>query len=317
MLNEAGTAGQTKTYTNLRGIKIGLTGLTANAYVYAENGVKYTQTPSGTTVLIGKSKGTTAVLLDLSVPGTVEATDAQAINPVLRGVYMGPQETYQALQSGKGVYAADAVGTDSYAITLSPVPTAYTTGMRVFMNAGTANTGACTLNVNALGVKAIKKEVSVDLQTGDILANQIIELVYDGTNFQLVGAIPVAINALTVSKARVFAYTTNTLGASASEQKITFTSEITDAQSNWASDTFTAPRTGYYIITFQGKFSANAVLRIKKNGGTLNDFTDNNGTFMSVSGVYSLVANDTIDFHFRPSGTQGLSPYQNISVIEL
>lgn len=85
-------------------------------------------------------------------------------------------------------YAADSVGTDSYAITLTPAPTAYVTGQRFIFKAGTANTGAATLNVNSLGAKTIKKNYNVDLLTGDILANQIVEVVYDGTNFQLVSA---------------------------------------------------------------------------------------------------------------------------------
>lgn len=85
-------------------------------------------------------------------------------------------------------YQADSVGTDSYAITCSPAPTAYTTGMRFTFKAGTANTGAATLNVNSLGAKTIKKNYNVDLLTGDILANQIVEVVYDGTNFQMVSA---------------------------------------------------------------------------------------------------------------------------------
>lgn len=82
-------------------------------------------------------------------------------------------------------YQADSVGTDSYAITCSPAPTAYTTGMRFSFKAGTANTGAATLNVNSLGAKTIKKNVSSDLATGDILANQIVEVMYDGTNMQM------------------------------------------------------------------------------------------------------------------------------------
>mgnify|MGYP000986709967 CR=1 FL=1 len=82
-------------------------------------------------------------------------------------------------------YAADSVGTDSYAITVTPAPTAYTTGMRFIFKAGTANTGACSLNVNSLGAKTIKKNYNTDLETGDILANQIVEVIYDGTNFQI------------------------------------------------------------------------------------------------------------------------------------
>lgn len=83
-------------------------------------------------------------------------------------------------------YAADSVGSDAYAITLTPAPTAYVTGQRFTFKAGTANTGAATLNVNSLGAKTIKKQYNLDLNTGDILANQIVEVVYDGTNMQMV-----------------------------------------------------------------------------------------------------------------------------------
>jgi len=83
-------------------------------------------------------------------------------------------------------YAADAGSTDSYAITLTPAPSAYSTGQVFIFKANTANTGACTLNVNSLGAVSIKKEVTLDPATGDILANQVITVVYDGTNFQLI-----------------------------------------------------------------------------------------------------------------------------------
>lgn len=83
-------------------------------------------------------------------------------------------------------YQTDSVGTDAYAITCTPAPTAYTTGMRFTFKAGTANTGAATLNVNSLGAKTIKKNYNTDLASGDIVANQIIEVVYDGTNMQMV-----------------------------------------------------------------------------------------------------------------------------------
>ncbi len=82
-------------------------------------------------------------------------------------------------------YAVDSVGTDSYAITPSPAITAYAAGQVFTFKAGTANTGAATLNVSGLGAKTIKKNVSVDLETGNILANQIVVVEYDGTNMQL------------------------------------------------------------------------------------------------------------------------------------
>lgn len=98
-------------------------------------------------------------------------------------------------QSGEEIYAADSVGTDSYAVTLAPAPTAYTTGMVVRFKAGTANTGACTLNVNGLGAKTIKKNYNTDTATGDILQNQIVEAIYDGANFQMIS--PVATPPIT------------------------------------------------------------------------------------------------------------------------
>lgn len=87
-------------------------------------------------------------------------------------------------------YAADAGSSDSYAVTLTPAPPAYFTGMVINFKANTVNTGAATLNVNSLGAKTIKKQYNIDLADGDIKANSIVTVVYDGTNFQLVGPVP-------------------------------------------------------------------------------------------------------------------------------
>ena len=92
---------------------------------------------------------------------------------------------YAILQNGTALYGVDSVGTDSYAVTLAPVPAGYVNGMVVNFNAGTANTGAATLNVNGLGAKTIKKLHDQDLTTGDIESGQIVTVVYDGTNFQM------------------------------------------------------------------------------------------------------------------------------------
>lgn len=88
-------------------------------------------------------------------------------------------------QSGEEIYAASSSGNDTYAITLSPAPAAYVTGMAIWVKADVGNTGAATLNVNSLGAKTIKKSVSSDLVTGDIVASEVFLVVYDGTNFQL------------------------------------------------------------------------------------------------------------------------------------
>jgi len=99
-------------------------------------------------------------------------------------------------QSGSQIYAADAGASDSYAITLSPVPGSYTTGMVIQFKANTANTGVATLNVNTLGAKTIKKQKDQDLGNNDIKAGSIVEVVYDGTNFQMLNPTAVATTAI-------------------------------------------------------------------------------------------------------------------------
>jgi len=89
-------------------------------------------------------------------------------------------------------YAASSTGTDSYAITLSPVPTAYTTGMLLSFRADVANTGTASLNVNGLGARTLNKISTagyVALSTGDILANQIIVVEFDGTNMIVISSL--------------------------------------------------------------------------------------------------------------------------------
>lgn len=83
------------------------------------------------------------------------------------------------------LYGVDGGSTDAYDVSLDVAPTAYTAGLCIQFKANTANTGACTLNLNSLGAKAIKVDGTLDIATGDIQAGQIVTVIYDGTNFQL------------------------------------------------------------------------------------------------------------------------------------
>jgi hypothetical protein len=67
----------------------------------------------------------------------------------------------------------------------SPAITAYAEYQTFKFKASHVNTGASTLNVNGKGAVAIKKGVNQDLVAGDIPVNAIIEVVHDGTYFQL------------------------------------------------------------------------------------------------------------------------------------
>lgn len=98
-------------------------------------------------------------------------------------------------------YAADAGANDTYAVTLTPAPTAYTAGMVVNFKANTVNTGAATLNVNGLGAKTIVKSLNLTLHNGDIKAGQIVSVIYDNTNFQLLSPVTEAYSSGTTTRA--------------------------------------------------------------------------------------------------------------------
>lgn len=88
------------------------------------------------------------------------------------------------------IFGIDSGSNDTYEIALSEAPVSYVNGLTIYFKANTANTGAATLEVNDLGPKNIKKFGSggiQDLTDGDIQANQIVNVVYDGTQFLLIG----------------------------------------------------------------------------------------------------------------------------------
>jgi len=100
--------------------------------------------------------------------------------------------------------AGTAGGTaDALTLTLAPAPTAYATFQRFMFKASSANTGAATLNVNGLGAKALKRLVGGTLRAliaGDIASGRIYEVIYDGTQFVMVGvAKPFTSAAITAS----------------------------------------------------------------------------------------------------------------------
>lgn len=88
-------------------------------------------------------------------------------------------------------YVVDTGTANAYAIAPSPVITAYATGQIFTFKATNTNTTASTLAVNGLTTKAIKKKNgSAALVAGDITSGQIIQVEYDGTNFQMINTGP-------------------------------------------------------------------------------------------------------------------------------
>lgn len=91
------------------------------------------------------------------------------------------------LQDGTIWRAASPGGTgDAITGTITPAPSAYTTGMKVWVVAPGANTVTNpTINVNALGAKTIRKHQGA-LAASDYGSGDILYMVYDGTGFELI-----------------------------------------------------------------------------------------------------------------------------------
>jgi len=85
-------------------------------------------------------------------------------------------------------YATATGIVNTFAVTITGLTSPYTLGEKIRFKANLANTGACTIAVNGGAAKTIKRfNGTTDLSSGDIPINGIVDIVYDGTNYQLVG----------------------------------------------------------------------------------------------------------------------------------
>jgi hypothetical protein len=112
--------------------------------------------------------------------------------------------TFKITGLGAATAAADAVrfsqlqgsadklltvtGTDTYVATASPALTAYAAGNLFSLVVPNTNTGASTINIDGLGAKAITRTGTTALVAGDMIATEVVIVVYDGTRFQLINA---------------------------------------------------------------------------------------------------------------------------------
>ena len=90
-------------------------------------------------------------------------------------------------------------GTDTITATVSPSLTAYASGQMFAFVVANTNTGAVTINISSLGAKSITKTGSTALVAGDLTANYLFVVVYDGTQFQVVGVSATTFTNLTIS----------------------------------------------------------------------------------------------------------------------
>lgn len=111
------------------------------------------------------------------VNGGAPGISAEKLNAIEQSVYVAT------------LYGADSGGDDTYVLNLNVGD--LSAGVTLAFTVTTGNTGACSLSIdNGSASAAIQKIISTgltDLETGDIVANQVVVVVWDGTVWQLTG----------------------------------------------------------------------------------------------------------------------------------
>jgi len=177
------TAAQLKTYL-LGG---GTLSIASGKTLAANNTVTFTGTDDSS-VAFG-SGGT--VLYASGIGSSVEAWSARldalaALSPPATSGYLLSSNASGGLSWIAPTVTATASGTNTYTATPSPALTAYTTGLSVLVKFTNANTAGSSLNLNSLGAIPIEQSGAA-VTAGQIPVGSTLYLVYDGTNFQIVG----------------------------------------------------------------------------------------------------------------------------------
>lgn len=135
-------------------------------------------------VIVGAPNATTSVQGLVQLPTQAQVDAGTATGSTGASLTPTPALLRSKLLSD---YVADTGAANAYVITPAPAIAAYATGQIFTFKAVNANTTASTINVNAMGAKSIKKrDGATALIAGDIAAGMIVQIEYDGTNFQMI-----------------------------------------------------------------------------------------------------------------------------------
>ncbi len=277
--------------------------LTANTKYYLSNTAgAFSSSPGTKEVTLGESQATTTFLFYPRNDQQITEDQQDALvgdngTPSATNTYV----TQTGFQINAEKFAIDAAGSDTYAITLSPVPSSLVTGMTVGFKAAASNVGAATLNVNGIGAKPILKGVSTALNDQDIVTSQLVGVVYDGANFILQtpsgtnASIPLYKNGTAVKDATDASTTQNIahgLGRIPKTATINATAFAVDA----TSCPFPVTSNTVYNGTTQSSVSSYATATLWKDGATIGTtFTLNiAGASGTTTGVVTFDATNII-----------------------
>ncbi len=142
---------------------------------------------------------------------------------------------YGQVQDSGSQYLTGVAGADTITASVTGLA-AYATGQTFrFVSAG-ANTGAVTLALNGLTAKAVTKTGTTALSAGDIPSGAVVEVVYDGTQFQMLGLAstgsPTFTGTVTITGGTTFTGTAHAAtSATTTLPTLTYTNTTADAAS--------------------------------------------------------------------------------------
>ncbi len=231
------------------------------------------------------SDGQTTPLANLPMGGYAHTGVA---NATVRTQYAAVAQ----VQDNTAQYLNTISGTDVITATANFGMSAYATGQVFnFVAAGT-NTGATTLNINAIGAKAITKNGTTALTAGDITSGQVVTVFYDGTQFQITSRITSLANVAYTNALQTF--TASQRGTVTTDNDLSFDMAVTNNFSCTPTGTgaltftnITAGQSGYIILDNSGGYAITAAGTTKVGSSFLST--------ISTAGVYliSYMSNGT------------------------
>ena len=201
------------------------------------------------------------------------------------------------VQDGAGTYLTSVSGTNTITAAVTGLA-AYAAGQVFRFIAAGANTGAVTLNVNALGAKAITKQGTTALVSGDIVSGSTVVVVYDGTQFQLINQVATVASQTAATLTATSAVVTDTISERTAAAGVTIDGvllkdsdiEVDECRSDTVSE-----KTSGAGVTVDGVLLKDAVVQ----GGKLvamTAATTTSGTSHPFSSIPSWVKRITVCF---------------------
>jgi len=172
------------------------------------------------------------------------------------------------VQDGTFTYLTSVSGTDTITAVAAISMTAYAAGQTFrFIAAGANATTGVTININGIGAKSITKNGTTALAIGDIVSGSIVEVTYDGTEFQVSSQISSPTVLLSSNNTwtgkQTFTGTTSVISS-----KFTNAIEAVTVSATAATGTINYDVTTQSVLYYTSNASANFTMNFRASSGT-------------------------------------------------